>query len=416
MTDDQSSRRKPLGERDEHEKQQPFGSRPRPAGYEQRPAPPARPPTPFAPPTAPPERPTPPPPPDLDSLLDTDDDPSRLSWDALIADVDAAPADAPSRKAASSRPRILEKGARQAESRRESFLKRRPVQQDIQALSYLEEAEEEDETARAQVVIRFGVVLRSLGVMVAVAVVVATLFTWWTPSNFLPSESVSQLAVALATQAGQQPTAVAAPADPSTTIGVVSGHRGLYPATGLPDPGAVCPDGLTEQQVNENVAMKVVALLQAEGYRVDLLDEWDSRLQGYRALAMVSIHADSCEYINDQATGFKVASFAYSTAPEADARLVACLSDRYAAATGLPQHPSVTFDMTEYHNFQEIASGTPGAIIEIGFLYLDRAVLTERADDVARGIADGVLCFVRNELPAGATNAPPTGEPVTPTP
>jgi N-acetylmuramoyl-L-alanine amidase len=286
-----------------------------------------------------------------------------------------------------------------------SFLKRRPESQEIAAASYVDDLlEEEEEEERTQVVIRFGVVFRSMATILLAAMVIATLFTWWTPNAFLPPDLADQLAIAQATQVSQQ---LVTQTIPERTIGVVSGHRGIYPPTGQPDPGAVCPDGLTEQQVNENVAKRVEVLLEREGYQVDLLDEFDARLRGYQALAVVSIHADSCEYINEQATGFKLASFAYSTAPEADGRLMTCLSERYAAATGLSLHPSVTNDMSNYHNFQEIAPSTPGVVIEIGFLYLDRILLTERADAVAYGIADGVLCFLRNEASAGeATELP----------
>jgi N-acetylmuramoyl-L-alanine amidase len=268
-------------------------------------------------------------------------------------------------------------------------------------------AEEEEPIERPQVVIRFSIVLGSMGTIVLVAVILATLFTWWTPNAFLPAGAANQLAIAQATQERQQMITRTAP---DQTIGIVSGHRGLYPSTGQPDPGAVCADGLTEQQVNENVATQVVALLQREGYQVDLLDEFDARLQGYRALAVVSIHSDSCQFVNELATGFKVASFAYSSVPQVDTQLVTCLNDRYAAATGMPLHPSITNDMTNYHNFQELAPGTPGAVIEIGFLYLDRALLTGRSDAIAYGIYDGILCFLRNELPSGDVTATPPAE------
>lgn len=263
-------------------------------------------------------------------------------------------------------------------------------------------------TAPPQPVIRFGVLVRSIGAVFLIAGAVATLFTWWTPDAFLPIESAEQLSLALATPSGlgiaAAPTPSPGPVSTSTSvppvpmrIGIVSGHRGVHPDTGLPDPGAVCADGLTEASVNESVARLVVDWLTQSGYQVDLLDEFDPRLVGYRALAVVSIHADSCEYINDQATGFKVASFAESLSAEEDARLVACLIDRYATTTGLAFHPSVTFDMTQYHNFRELAAETLGAIIEIGFLYLDRPLLTEHPEVVALGVARGLLCYLRNE-------------------
>jgi N-acetylmuramoyl-L-alanine amidase len=258
-------------------------------------------------------------------------------------------------------------------------------------------------------VIRFGVMVRTLGLIVLSALTVATLFTWWTPTTFMPTGAVDQLSVALATQSSGIST-TPLPTDPppppteeitvlpsANNIGIVSGHKGIFPETGVDDPGAVCADGLTEAEINENVATLVVDWLSEHGYTVDLLEEFDPRLQGYSGLAVISIHADSCEYINDVATGFKVASFAESSTPEEDTRLVRCLIDRYADTTGMTFHPSVTYDMTQYHTFHEVAPGVPGAIIEVGFMYMDREMLTEHADVVALGIARGLLCYLRDE-------------------
>jgi N-acetylmuramoyl-L-alanine amidase len=50
--------------------------------------------------------------------------------------------------------------------------------------------------------------------------------------------------------------------------------------------------------------------------------------------------------------------------------------------------------MTEYHAFYEIAPETPGAIIEIGFMGADRALLTEKQDLIATGIVNGLKCFI----------------------
>ncbi|MEJ5199653.1 MAG: N-acetylmuramoyl-L-alanine amidase, partial [Anaerolineae bacterium] len=83
-------------------------------------------------------------------------------------------------------------------------------------------------------------------------------------------------------------------------IGIVAGHSGN-------DAGAVCPDGLTEAQVNMAVAEAVVRELRARGATVDLLAEFDERLPGYRGDAFVSIHADSCAV---ELSGYKVASLA----------------------------------------------------------------------------------------------------------
>jgi len=143
-------------------------------------------------------------------------------------------------------------------------------------------------------------------------------------------------------------------------VGIVSGHRGY-------DPGAVCPDGLTEADVNYTIAQEVVNLLKRRNVQADLLDEYDDRLTEYQADALVSIHSDSCNIPG--ASGFKVARVTDSAIPEAEDLLVACLEQEYATYTGMPQHPaSITDSMTDYHAFNEIAPRTPGAIIETGFM------------------------------------------------
>jgi N-acetylmuramoyl-L-alanine amidase len=305
-----------------------------------------------------------------------------------------------------------------------TILKERPFNPQLEAESYAVPTAQEGEAAarRSTVMIRFGVLLRSLGVMFASAAVVATLFTWWTPNSFMTARSIDQLSVALATQARQEPPSQLLPEAATATegpeaaaaaaglnnIGIVSGHRGLNPTSGIPDPGAVCPDGLTEAEINEAVATRLVSLLEEYGYQVDLLDEFDTRLTDYEALALISIHADTCEYINEYATGFKVASFADTGNPEADNQLVSCLIDRYSNTVGLGFHPSVTYDMTQYHTFREIALGTPGVIIETGFMNLDRELLTEHPDVVALGIAQGILCYLRGETPDAENIATPT--------
>lgn len=178
---------------------------------------------------------------------------------------------------------------------------------------------------------------------------------------------------------------------PANRIGIVSGHRGN-------DSGTVCADGLTEAQVNFDIATRVASFLRADGYTVDILDEFDSRLKGFRGLLLLSIHADSCTYINDLATGFKVARALASRQPEASDQLVACLTKHYQTVTQLRfHHRTVTRDMTEYHGFNELDATTPAAIIETGFMYLDRPVLTRKPELVAKGITDGLKCFLNDE-------------------
>jgi N-acetylmuramoyl-L-alanine amidase len=147
-----------------------------------------------------------------------------------------------------------------------------------------------------------------------------------------------------------------------------------------------------------------------------VLQEKDLRLNGFQAAALVSIHNDSCDFINNEATGFKVAAAFATRHPERAARLTSCLRARYAAITGLPVHSmSVTPDMTSYHAFGEIDENVPAAIIETGFMNLDRALLTQQPELVAKGVADGILCYLRNESIPSTTPLVPT-EASSPTP
>lgn len=249
-------------------------------------------------------------------------------------------------------------------------------------------------------------VMRNLAVALTVAAALATVFTAWTPAGLSPGELAGQLAAALERGEATEPAAgaVGVNQEDGLKIGVVAGHSGEDPATGIVDPGAVCDDGLTELEVNRTIAEMVVRGLSAAGFEPDLLEEFDERLVGYRAVALVSIHADSCLPINESATGFKVSAALDTAVPDRAQRLVACMADRYGAATELRYHPdSITRDMTEYHTFYEVHSQTPAVIIETGFLYLDRQFLTSEPERAARGIVEGILCYVNNEPidPAG---------------
>jgi len=225
---------------------------------------------------------------------------------------------------------------------------------------------------------------RVMLVVAGAALLAAVLITWRllaAEQALPPGETVAPVV-----EAGEAP-AVSADLPPGTPrVGLVAGHSGY-------DTGAVCPDGLTEAEVNLAIAREVAVLLNRRGYGVDLLEEYDDRLTGYRAHALISIHADSCEVPG--ATGFKVARVTDSAIPEAEDRLVACLYQEYEAVTRLPRHPSsITDDMTSYHAFREIDRSTPGAIIETGFLLDDYDLLTNRPKLAARGIAAGVVCFL----------------------
>jgi N-acetylmuramoyl-L-alanine amidase len=235
--------------------------------------------------------------------------------------------------------------------------------------------------------------LRAVQTTLGIAILLATLFTALPPGGFVAGNFYERLSIILTPQSveGQQLIS-----QPQLRVGIVAGHSGN-------DAGAVCLDGngevtLTEADMNLEIAALVQEQLTQQGYQVDLLREFDTRLNGYRALAIVSIHNDSCEYVNDQATGFKVAAALNTYDLNRANRLTACLVDRYQRVTEMTFHSgSITSDMREYHAFREIDPSTVAAIIETGFLNLDREILTQETNRIALGVVEGILCFANNE-------------------
>ena len=267
---------------------------------------------------------------------------------------------------------------------------------EIQANNLQKSSSHRTESAAGEVVRQ---TFRHLGVVALVAIIVGTIYTIWTPASIIPGGVARGIALALSTEVGPLTTTLppTATPEPRPIIGVVSGHLGN-------DAGAVCPDGLTEVDINLEIANRVQTSLEQAGFQVDLLNEFDTRLTGYRAQALVSIHSDSCDFINDIATGFKVTGSLESQVPQESTRLAACLTDRYGERTEMQYHAgSITFDMTFYHAYREIAPDTPAAIIEVGFMNLDREMLVNHPDLVAQGITDGILCYVFQE-PFGSSD------------
>jgi N-acetylmuramoyl-L-alanine amidase len=239
-------------------------------------------------------------------------------------------------------------------------------------------------------------VLRVVLAIVVLAIVVLGAHVLWRRSRMQQAIATAMPTVPVLSMPSPELTRVLATTPsagptvpPPNRIGIVAGHW-------QHDSGAVCEDGLQEVDINLDVAQRVVALLAQSGFDAEILAEFAPELTNYQGTALISIHTDSCSV--PEATGFKVAHVSASVVPETEDRLVACLIERYNQATGLPFHRnSITFDMTEYHAFYEIAPETPAAIIEIGFMAADRQLLTKKPDRVALGIVNGIKCFVENQ-------------------
>ncbi len=235
---------------------------------------------------------------------------------------------------------------------------------------------------------------RILRHVIFIGLIMATIYTAWSPAGLFSGNFQDQFPY-IAAQGENNPQIQNITRNPAQrTVGIVAGHFGN-------DSGAVCPDGLREVDINQAIATLVQKKLSDAGIKTEILKEFDERLNGYQASVFLSIHNDSCDYINDLATGFKVAG----KYDNESTRLVSCLNNRYQNLTHLNQHArTITTHMTDYHAFREISEDTPGAIIEAGFMNLDRQILTENTDLVAQGIVDGILCYLNYE------NVNPTSE------
>ena len=161
--------------------------------------------------------------------------------------------------------------------------------------------------------------------------------------------------------------------------------------------------GYQEWEVNLLLARRAAAILESAGVQVDVLPT--TIPERYRAHAFVSIHADGDT--SGRLNGYKIARPGFSSVPETDDDLVRTLYREYGAATGMVRDSDdhISRRMTFYYAFNTrryahaIDVGTPAAIIETGFLTNsnDRAFLTEQPDQVARGIANGILRFLELE-------------------
>ena len=176
--------------------------------------------------------------------------------------------------------------------------------------------------------------------------------------------------------------------------------------------------GVDEVEVTLDIADRVAGILRAKGIIVDVLPA--TIPPSYLADAFVSLHADDDAF--GSTTGFKIAHGFYR-GPYEDA-LVDALMTEYARATRLPFSETITDSMTDYYAFawfrfeHALAPHTPAAVIEMGYLSNadDRALLTDQADVVAKGVANGVLRFLqanpREALFANAIVVPTVAAPV----
>jgi len=241
------------------------------------------------------------------------------------------------------------------------------------------------------------VTLQALFTVIFAAALVATLLTLWMPSAFtgdtLSEQYVGAItAVGQATEQAEEGIMVSLPAEfPDNKVGILIGNKGR-------DEGEVCSNGLTEVEINNNVATYLQQALIAKGYEAELLDETDPRLVGYQATILIALHCNSCEYINDNATGFKFAIMPSDVKTIDREALTKCLSDHYAKTTGLKYHYQTTSnEIRNYQPFDQLDPLTEAMIFELGYMNLDQDILSNRPQVLAEGIAEGLNCYLGSD-------------------
>lgn len=155
--------------------------------------------------------------------------------------------------------------------------------------------------------------------------------------------------------------------------------------------------GITEVEINLDIAGRIAAILRGKGLVVDVLPT--TIPPAYVADAFVSLHGDG-----DGAgakSGFKIAHSTRRT-PYEDA-LLAAIKQEYAEATALEfDAAGISRAMSFYYAFSwsrvrySAAPHTPSVILEMGFVSNDhdRWLMTERAEVLASAIATGIVRFL----------------------
>jgi N-acetylmuramoyl-L-alanine amidase len=164
----------------------------------------------------------------------------------------------------------------------------------------------------------------------------------------------------------------------------------------IPQTGAEW-EGITEVEINLDIAQRVGVILNSKGIAVDILPT--TIPVGYVADAFVALHGDS-DGVGEN-SGFKMAHGA-RRGPYEDA-LLNDIKDVYGAATGLNYDPThISNAMRGYYPFSwsrfqhALAAHTPAVILEMGYVShdVDRSLMLDKPDVLATAIADGVMKFL----------------------
>jgi N-acetylmuramoyl-L-alanine amidase len=168
--------------------------------------------------------------------------------------------------------------------------------------------------------------------------------------------------------------------------------------------------GRTEVEVSFDIARRAAVMLQSRGVHVDILPA--TVPPSYTADVFVAIHCDAVTDPNPH--GFKLARSEESPIPKTDDALMNFIYEQYEQATGMRRDNRITPGMTGYYSFYDpyrqytISKITPAVILETGFITspIDQKILFNRPDDVARGLANGIIVFLNRRPPLNERENP----------
>lgn len=228
-------------------------------------------------------------------------------------------------------------------------------------------------------------VLRMVQSVIMIAVVMATLFTFWNPHGFFsPQNSIGLLPTPANAGSGSSSAK-------SIRIGIQVGHY-------QHNDGFTCPDGIKEVDVDYVIANKVSLLLEASQITTNVLNEYDLNLINYKADALVSIHTRSCTDPSAAVSGFTLGTSISAKDADKTNTLAACMAEQYTNNTGLTfSYQVIPDDQVTSHTYLDINPQTPAVQIETGSLAVDRSILLEGSDRAANGITAGILCYLKSQ-------------------
>lgn len=191
---------------------------------------------------------------------------------------------------------------------------------------------------------------------------------------------------------------------PQKIVGILPGHFGF-------DTGFQCGaefNFVQENDVNLRLAIMVRDYLERLGYTVDLFHEYDPALNDYTGLALISIHAGTCDPNASQQSGFFITTGGKNVYPSESKRLNDCMTYHYAQNSQLDflgENYAPGEEM--FYAFDTVNDYTTISVIQTGFLGNDYRTISERTESLAKGIADGIVCYVENDTVGSIFSAQP---------